>query len=263
MYADIDVRPPSISQMLPITPSSLPDTYPCRVTTVLLVRHGRTTANAAGILAGWTPGIHLDPIGREQTKALAQRLSGLAVDGFVTSPLERCRETAEILSADRSDPTRLNSDLDLAECRYGDWTGQPLAQLRRQPLWSAVEQVPSSVTFPNGEAMAAMQARALNALRRWNQRYGPEGMYVAVSHGDVIKAILADALGMHLDMFQRILVEPCSVSVVQYSARRPMVIRMNDVGGDLAGLRPVAEDEQARVGGGDVHQPRTVSGDRG
>lgn len=216
------------------------------------MRHGRTTANASGVLAGWTPGIHLDEIGREQTKALAHRLAGLRVDGFVTSPLERCRETAEILSADHGDSARLNSDLDLAECRYGEWTGRPLAELRSDPLWSAVEQVPSSVTFPSGESMAAMQARALHAVRRWNRRYGPDGLYVAVSHGDVIKAILADALGMHLDMFQRIGIEPCSVSVVQYGAVRPFVIRMNDVGGELAGLRPVPEDDQARLGGGDV-----------
>lgn len=222
------------------------------MTTVLLVRHGRTTANAAGVLAGWTPGIHLDEIGREQTKALGQRLAGLPVDGFVTSPLERCRETAEILSADRGDQARLNSDLDLAECRYGEWTGRPLAELRTLPLWQSVEQVPSTVTFPNGESMAAMQARALHAVRRWNRRYGTDGLYVAVSHGDVIKAILADALGMHLDMFQRIAIEPCSVSVVQYGAHRPFVIRSNDIGGDLTGLRPVPEDEQARVGGGDV-----------
>lgn len=223
------------------------------VTTVLLVRHGRTTANASGVLAGWTPGIHLDDFGRDQTKALAQRLAQVQIDGFVTSPLERCRETAEILAASHADHARLNSDLDLAECRYGDWTGAALADLRREPLWQAVEQCPSTVTFPNGESMAGMQARALGAVRRWNRRYGSEGLYVAVTHGDVIKAILADALGMHLDMFQRIVVEPCSVSVVQYTSRRPMVISMNDTGGQLGSLRPAAsEDDAARLGGGDV-----------
>jgi probable phosphoglycerate mutase len=176
----------------------------------------------------------------------------VGVDGFVTSPLERCRETAEILSAQQRDPGRLNSDLDLAECRYGEWTGRPLAELRKDPLWPVVELSPSSMTFPNGESLAGMQARALNAVRRWNSRYGPRATYVAVTHGDVIKAILADALGMHLDMFQRIAVEPCSVSVVRYTQYRPLVLRLNDVGGDLSGLGRSDEDEAAKLGGGDI-----------
>jgi len=222
------------------------------VTTVLLVRHGRTTANASGILAGWTPGVHLDDVGREQTKALAHRLTGLSIDGFVTSPLERCRETAEILSAGYGENCRLNSDLDLAECRYGEWTGRPLAELRQEPLWRAVEQAPSTVTFPNGDSLAGVQARALQSIRRWNARYGQEGLYVAVTHGDVVKAILADALGMHLDMFQRIVVEPCSVSVVRYTGHRPLVLRMNDTGGDLRPLERPSDDGPARLGGGDI-----------
>jgi probable phosphomutase (TIGR03848 family) len=194
--------------------------------------------------------VHLDDLGREQSKILAQRLAGVSVDGFVTSPLERCRETAEILSASHGSAARLNSDLDLAECRYGDWTGRPLAQLREEALWQAIEHTPSSVTFPHGESIAGMQARALQSIRRWNARYGPEGTYVAVTHGDVIKALLADALGMHLDMFQRIVVDPCSVSAVQYTARRPQVVRMNDIGGDLASLAHPGEDGSARLGGG-------------
>jgi len=221
------------------------------VTTVLLVRHGRTAANAAGVLAGWTPGIHLDEVGREQTKALAQRLAPVPVAGFVTSPLERCRETAEIISASHSEHARLNSDLDLAECRYGEWTGRPLAELRQDPLWASVEQWPSTVTFPNGESLAGMQARALDAVRRWNRRYR-DGIYVAVTHGDVIKAVLADALGMHFDMFQRIVVEPCSVSVIRYTGQRPLVLRTNDLGSDLASLGRHHADRDAAVGGGDV-----------
>lgn len=222
------------------------------MTTVLLVRHGRTTANATGVLAGWTPGVHLDDVGREQAKLLAQRLADVPIDGFVTSPLERCRETAEILGAGHGSTARLNSDLDLAECRYGDWTGRPLAELRTDPLWQAIEQTPGSVVFPNGESMAGMQARALTAVRRWNARYGPDGTYVAVTHGDVIKAVLADALGMHLDMFQRIVVEPCSVSAIRFTGRRPEVVRMNDVGGDLPGLARTRDDGSAKLGGGDV-----------
>ena len=204
------------------------------------------------MLAGWTPGVHLDETGRQQAKDLAVRLAAITVDGFVTSPLERCRETAEVLAADAPAETRLNSDVDLAECRYGEWTNRPLAELRRDPLWAVVEQAPSSVTFPGGEAFAAVQARALAALRRWNKRYGPDGLYVAVSHGDVIKAVVADALGMHLDMFQRVTIEPGSITAIRFGPARPQVIRVNDVGGSLEGLRPVRKGEQTPIGGGDV-----------
>lgn len=222
------------------------------MTTVLLVRHARTSANAAGVLAGWTPGVHLDEVGRQQAKDLTQRLTALRVDGYVTSPLERCRETAEMLASGEGDGVRLNSDIDLAECRYGEWTNRPLSELRKEPLWRVIEQAPSSVTFPSGEALAAVQARALSALRRWNARYGPDGVYVAVSHGDVIKAVVADALGMHLDMFQRLTIEPCSVTVVKYGAARPQVLRVNDVGGTLRELRPSTPGDSAPLGGGDV-----------
>lgn len=227
------------------------------MTTVLLVRHGRTTANAAGVLAGWTPGVLLDDAGRQQAKALAERLGGLPVDAIVTSPLQRCRETAEILAGAYANDVLVRTDVDLAECRYGDWTNRPLAELRTDPLWAAVEHVPSSVQFPAGESLAGVQARALAAIRRWNSRLGPDAVYLAVSHGDVIKSVLADALGMHLDMFQRIVVEPCSVSVVAYGSLRPTVLRVNDIGGDLSGFRahrPPA-GEAARIGGGDSGVP--------
>lgn len=187
-----------------------------------------------------------------RAKEVAQRLAGLPIEGVVTSPLERCRETADILSDQIGRAGLLHTDLDLAECRYGQWTGASLEDLRRDPLWEAVEQFPSSVTFPNGESIAGMQARALAAIRRWNRRFGPDAMYVAVSHGDVIKSVLADALGMHLDMFQRIVVEPCSVSVIRYGERRPAVLRLNDLGGELPMPARRPGDEAARVGGGDA-----------
>lgn len=217
--------------------------------TVLLLRHGRTTANAEGVLAGWTPGVPLDEVGRVRAKEVALRIAALPVAGIVTSPLERCRETADILAAELGGPDLIHTDLELAECRYGDWTGARLDELRQDPLWQAVEHVPSSVTFPNGESIAAMQARALAAISRWNRRFGADAVYVAVTHGDVIKSVLADALGMHLDMFQRIVVDPCSVSVVRYGPLRPVVLRLNDVGGDFTALLR-GEVGAARVGGG-------------
>lgn len=204
----------------------------------MLLRHGRTTANADGVLAGWTPGVELDDLGWDQARAVARRLHEVRFGAVVTSPLERCRQTADAVAQRKRTDLPIHTDLDFAEARYGDWTGRPLAELAREPLWEAVQQHPSGVTFPGGESMAAVANRAVAAIRRWNRRMGDSATYVVVSHGDVIKAILADALGMHLDLFQRLQIDPCSVSVIRYTAGRPFVARVNDVGGDLSGFSP-------------------------
>jgi probable phosphomutase (TIGR03848 family) len=231
------------------------------VPTVLLVRHGRTAANAGGVLAGWTPGVGLDDTGRAQATALGARLAVLPVAAVVSSPLQRCLETsAEIVAVpgpgggERPAPV---VDDRLGECRYGDWTGKSLKDLAKDPLWRVVQAHPSAVTFPGegGEAMLTMQQRAVTALREHDARvaaeHGDEAIWVAVSHGDVIKAALADALGMHLDAFQRIVVEPASVSVVRYTPLRPFVLRTNDTGGDVTPLVPRPKDEaQAEDGDG-------------
>ncbi|PPK94651.1 putative phosphomutase (TIGR03848 family) [Kineococcus xinjiangensis] len=215
--------------------------------TLLLVRHGRSTANTAGVLAGWTPGVHLDDHGRAQAAALGQRLGPLPLAALVTSPLERCVETTAALTAvagpsgPRPQPL---VDERLGEARYGDWTGRELRGLVKEPLWRAVQDHPSAVTFPGpeGESLRAMQQRAVDAVREHDARVaqaaGEDAVWVAVTHGDVIKAVLADALGVHLDLFQRIGVDPCSLSAVRYTATRPFVLRMNDTGGDVAALLP-------------------------
>lgn len=216
--------------------------------TVLLVRHGRTTANATGTLAGWTAGIELDDAGRAQAAALAQRMASLPLVTVVSSPLERCLQTAQALLDARESGRRpgLCTDERLGECRYGDWTGAKLKDLAKQPLWRVVQAHPSAVTFPgpDGESMAAMQQRAVAAVREHDgavrAEHGDQAIWVAVSHGDVIKSILADALGTHLDSFQRIVVDPAAVSVVRYTELRPFVVRVNDTGGDLAALAPPA-----------------------
>jgi probable phosphomutase (TIGR03848 family) len=232
------------------------------VTTLLLVRHGRTAANASGVLAGWTPGIHLDEAGATQAAALAARLLPVPVAAVVTSPLERCRETSAALLTGR-DGTPEHLDDQLGECRYGDWTGRPLKDLAKDPLWKVVQSHPSAVTFPGagGESMRAMQTRAVDAVREWNARLGPDATWIAVSHGDVIKAIVADALGVHLDQFQRIQVDPCSLAVIRYTELRPFVLRLNDTGGSVDSLLPpkrrprrtrksAAAESDAAVGGG-------------
>ena len=225
--------------------------------TVLLVRHGRTTANTSGVLAGWTPGVRLDEHGEEQAKALAVRMGPVPIAALVSSPLERCQQTAHVLGSvpgpKGAERPEIATDERLGECKYGDWTGRELKTLTRDPLWKVVQEHPSAAVFPGpeGESMRAMQLRAVDAVRDWDRRvaeeHGPGAVWVAVSHGDVIKAVLADALGAHLDAFQRIVVSPCSVSVVTYTPTRPFVGRMNDVGADLAGLAPAPRRRSRRA----------------
>ena len=231
--------------------------------TVILVRHGRTTANATGLLAGRTAGVLLDQIGRDQAAVTGKRLAAVPLVGVVSSPLERCLETAQHI-IDRQAGTVLTPIEDeLSECDYGDWQGRTLAELSKEKLWSVVQTQPSAVTFPGGEAMAAMQARSVAAIRRldaaFEAEHGPDAVWVAVSHGDIIKSILADALGMHLDLFQRINVGPASASIVRYGASRPTVHATNTDAGDLSWLAANALPADAPVGGGAGHQPTPAS----
>ncbi len=126
----------------------------------------------------------------------------------------------------------------MGEVGYGDWTGRELKTLRREPLWAVIQGHPSAAVFPGGEALAAMSARAVAAVRRWNAVLGPDATYALVSHGDVIKAILADALAIHLDGFQRLGVDPCALSVVRYGQAAAHVERVNDTGGGVEALLP-------------------------
>jgi len=234
--------------------------------TVFLLRHG-LTAMTGPVLAGRTSGVHLDDRGREQAAAAAQRLAVLPLSAVVTSPLERCAETAKVVydaqrAAGRT-PSR-KTDRRLLECDYGDWTGKQIKSLVKDPLWPVVQAHPSGATFPAGESMASMAERAVRAVRELDHDYGtahgPDALWVACSHGDVIKAILADALGMHLDLFQRLVVDPCSISAIRYTAGRPFVLVSNDTSGDLTRFVPPpakpgrgrrrAASSDATVGGG-------------
>jgi probable phosphoglycerate mutase len=221
------------------------------VTLVLLVRHG-LTAGTGRVLTGRTPGVPLDERGIQQARALADRLAAVPLDAIVTSPLERCLQTAQAIAAARDGhPVAITQDMELAEVCYGDWTGKPLRRLAREPLWRVVQAHPSAARFPGpgGESMADMQHRAVRAVRAWNERLGPRATYVICSHGDVIKAVIADSLGMHLDMCQRIQVDPCSLTVIRYTPLRPFLLRMNDIGGSVSGLvrpKPTAGGTGAR-----------------
>ncbi|RSN52727.1 MSMEG_4193 family putative phosphomutase [Actinomadura sp. WAC 06369] len=228
------------------------------MTTLLLVRHG-LTAMTGPVLAGWTPGLGLDERGRAQAAALADRIAELPLAAIVSSPLDRCVQTAEAVAAGRPGAAgAVRTDDRFGEVHYGDWTGRRIEDLAKEPLWRIVQSHPSAAVFPgaDGESLAAAQHRAVAAVRDWNARiaaeHGPDALYAVCSHGDVIKAIVADALGLHLDQFQRIHADPASLTVVRYTELRPFVVRLNDTGGDVSGLvpEPPKEGDRERAGDG-------------
>jgi probable phosphomutase (TIGR03848 family) len=229
------------------------------VATVVLLRHARSTANGSGVLAGRSPGVELDETGRAQATALVDRLTQVPLAAIVCSPLLRCQQTITPLVQARG-ITPVTED-SLSEVDYGDWTGRELKTLAKEKLWSVVQQHPSAAVFPAGEGLANVQTRAVAAVRAHDTRitaeHGPRAVWMLCSHGDVLKAIIADALGQHLDSFQRIVVNPASVSVVQYTETRPFVLRVNDTGGELASIVPpeprqADPAEQAKPQAGDA-----------
>ncbi len=224
------------------------------MTTVILLRHGRSTANVSGVLAGRSSGVGLDDHGRTQAKGLVDRLAVLPLAAVVRSPLQRCEETvAPLLEARGLDAV---VEDDLSEVDYGDWTGRTLGELGKEDLWKVVQAHPSAAVFPGGEGLAGMQHRSVAAVRRHAARiteeHGPKALWVVCSHGDVIKSVIADALGLHLDSFQRISVDPCSISVISYTPTRPFVVRVNDTGGDLSSLVPKPDEETPEGEGEDA-----------
>lgn len=204
--------------------------------TVILLRHGRSTSNTAGTLAGRAEGVDLDDNGCEQAAGLIDRIGDLPIRAVVTSPLLRCRRTVEPLA----EALCLEPLIDdrLTEVDYGDWTGRKIGELTKEPLWRVVQAHPSAAVFPGGEGLAQVQARAVAAVRAHDRRLaeerGGDALWVACTHGDVIKAVVADAYGMHLDGFQRVTADPGSVSVISYTPLRPFVLHVNHTGARLA-----------------------------
>ena len=209
---------------------------------LLLIRHGRTQANVDGILAGRTPGVALDDHGVSTVTDLGMRLAHVPVAHVVSSPLERTQQTARLAFADRAPIT---DDERLLECDYGRWQGKSLKELAEDPLWKIVQQRPDEMIFPDGESMTQMSNRAVTAIREWDDKlsteHGNDVIWAAVSHGDIIKAICADALGMPLNKFQRIVIDPASISVIQFGEHGSSVAKLNDTGTEwLTTLRKVA-----------------------
>ncbi|MGK5529537.1 MSMEG_4193 family putative phosphomutase [Streptomyces sp. URMC 129] len=227
--------------------------------TLLLLRHGRTTANSSGVLAGRTPGVGLDAHGAAQAAALPGRLSGIPLAAAVHSPLERCAQTLAPLRAARPE-LPVHAEERIVECDYGEWTNRRLKELAEDPLMVTVRRQPSAVVFPGGESLRSMHARVVAAAREWDTRiaaeHGPDAVWLMCTHGDNIKAVVADALGLHLDLFQRIVPHPASVTAIRYG-EPPLLLRFGDTG-DLSefvpdtdeAARDASEATEAPVGGG-------------
>jgi probable phosphomutase (TIGR03848 family) len=206
---------------------------PPRPTLVLLVRHGQTPTTGS-TLPGRARGLHLSDVGQTQAVAAAERIAALKqVAAVYASPLERTRETAKPIAAARD--LKVQIDRGLLECDFGDWTGSKLKDLMKLPEWQTVQRYPSGFRFPNGESFAEMQTRMVGAIDGLVARH-PGETIVVVSHADPIKAALAQALGTHLDLFQRIVVSPCSISAVLYGSTGPAVLAANSTGDDLTRL---------------------------
>lgn len=205
-------------------------------TMVLLVRHGQTPTTGA-VLPGRAKGLHLSEVGKAQAAATAQRIASLGerVAAVYASPLERTRETAAPIA--KSLGLRVRVCRGLLEAEFGDWTGAELKALRKLPEWKQVQRNPSDFRFPGGESFIEMQARIVTALETLVEAH-PGKVVVAVSHADPIKAAVAHATGAHLDLFQRIVISPCSVSAVVFSSDGPLVLCVNSTGRDLATLAP-------------------------
>lgn len=208
--------------------------------TVILLRHARSTANGSGVLSGRRPGIGLDETGMRQATDLIGRLADVPLAALVRSPLERCDLTLQPIARERGLEPWVEEDF--SEVDYGDWAGQQIADLVKEPLWRVVQDHPSAAAFPGGEGLAEVQARSVRAVRkhdaRITQEHGKHAVWLLCSHGDVLKSIISDALGQHLDAFQRIVVDPGSISVVRYTTLRPFLLRLNDTGSSPASIHP-------------------------
>lgn len=220
---------------------------------LVLIRHAHSEANAAGILSGRLPNVHLSEKGIDQANKLAERLGYFPVSQLRISPMERCFETVQPWINQYIVP-KINSfeptiDPELTEVDYGSWSGRKLSVLSKNRLWKTVQQSPSRMYFPAGEGIANMQSRAMKSVHEMASSK-KKGVAVIVSHGDVIKSIVASALGMHLDEFQRIIIDPASVSILEFSDIKPRVILLNDSRAVVTDLLKAAPRTKNLLGGG-------------
>ena len=215
---------------------------------IVLIRHAHSRANAAGVLSGRLPDVHLSKTGQEQAKRLAERLGKLTISKVQVSPMERCAETLEPWLIKYGKNVAVVSDKNLVEVDYGKWSGKKLAVLSRAKLWRKIQSQPSSVTFPEGESLAQMQVRAMQSVHNFFD--SDLELMIMVSHGDVIKAIVASALGMHLDDFQRIVIDPASITILESHGGAIRLTRLNDSDSSVSELLQSKKNRGHLLGGG-------------
>lgn len=197
------------------------------MTTLILIRHATNDWVRKGLLAGWTPGVHLNEEGRAQAQALGERLASIPLDAIYSSPLERAVETAQAVAAPHDLKVQIREVI--GEVQYGEWNGQPIKKLLKQPLWASVQLYPSGTRFPQGETIGEMQARVVAGLDEIRSTH-PGGIVAAVAHADVVKAAVAFHIGLPLDLFQRLDISPASVTIVHFGRFGPRLLRLNDTG---------------------------------
>lgn len=202
------------------------------MTTILLIRHAVNDFVKTGKLAGWTEGVHLNEEGQAQAEALGARLADAPIERIYASPIDRTMETAAAI-AKRHPQLQVTENREIGEVRYGDWEGMKVSDLQRRKMWAVVQEYPSRASFPNGESMRGVQTRIVNEIEALARRH-PRQMIALVFHADLIKMALAHYLGMHLDVFQRIVISPASISTLHLGHSRPFIVGMNDIAHILA-----------------------------
>jgi broad specificity phosphatase PhoE len=222
------------------------------MTRILLIRHAHSVANQSGILAGRAKGVFLTDQGISQSEELAKRLSGSKISRVHISPLERCHLTIAPLlkSIPSKDRPKIVITEDLSEVDYGKWTGKKLSTLYREKLWKVVQNRPSAMYFPSGEGLAQVQVRAMRAV---HSAASEGGVQVIVSHGDVIKSIVAAVLGTHLDNFQKIVIDPASITVLDFDGTDFRVLTLNNTASPIADFAKTSGKKRpvkALLGGG-------------
>ena len=219
---------------------------------IVLLRHAHSVANEKNLLAGRTAGIALSKTGKAQAEELVVRLGATTFDEVAISPLQRCRETIDPWLTSSDGKSRVVTDDSISEVDYGSWSGKSLASLRRKSQWKVVQDFPSQMVFPEGESLLEMQGRALSGFYRLNSVKG-KGPRLLVSHGDVIKSIVAHCLGMHLDQFQRLVIEPASITIIDTDNGMSRLVRFNDAKGFLASS---SSSNQSAIGGSTGNQSK-------
>ena len=215
---------------------------------IVLIRHAHSTANAAGVLSGQLAGVHLSKSGQEQAERLAERLGKLTISQIQVSPMDRCSETLAPWLTKYGKSVKVITDQNLIEVDYGKWSGKKLATLSRVKLWRKVQSQPSAVTFPEGEGLAQMQVRAMKSVHEFFA--SDLDLTIMVSHGDVIKAIVASSLGMHLDDFQRIVIDPASITILESNGGYIRLTRLNDSDSSVSELLQSKNKRGHLLGGG-------------